>query len=301
MSANREYKSSVFTTLFNDESNLLSLYNAVSGSDLPSDTPLEIATLEDVLFTDRRNDIAFVVKDKIVILLEHQSTINENMPLRMLIYIARVYEKLIDNEAIYKSKLLKIPKPDFIVLYNGTDPFPDEKMLYLSDAYNDSPEALVGLGGSMNLEVRVININFGRNNAIIKNSDVLYGYVQFINKIRENQQAGLDLKSAITTAARDCIKDGILVDFLKLHSSEVINMLTTEWNYEVAQKVWKEEAREEGLEEGRKEGISQGVDISADIIRELIKKTPIEEIAKRYKVSIEKIKQLQSVLLQLPT
>ena len=193
MGANREYKSSVFTTLFNNESNLLSLYNAVSGSKLPMDTPLEIATLEDVLFTDRRNDIAFVLEDKIVILLEHQSTINENMPLRMLIYIARVYEKLIDNEAIYKKKLLKIPKPDFIVLYNGTDPFPDEKMLYLSDAYNDSPEALVGLGGSMNLEVRVININFGRNNAIIKNSDVLYGYVQFINKIRENQRAGLDL------------------------------------------------------------------------------------------------------------
>ena len=127
MGANREYKNSVFTTLFNDESNLLSLYNAVSGSELPLDTPLEIATLEDVLFTDRRNDIAFVLEDKIVILLEHQSTINENMPLRMLIYIARVYEKLIDNEAIYKKKLLKIPKPDFIVLYNGTDPFPDER------------------------------------------------------------------------------------------------------------------------------------------------------------------------------
>jgi len=109
MSVNREYKNSLFTTLFNDTDKLLSLYNAVSGSDLPSDTYIEIATLEDVLFNYRRNDVAFFLNDKIVILIEHQSSISANMPLRMLIYVARLYEKLIENDAIYKSKLLKIP------------------------------------------------------------------------------------------------------------------------------------------------------------------------------------------------
>ena len=93
MSANREYKSSMFTTLFSDTGKLLSLYNAVSGNDLPLDTPLQIATLENVLFNNRRDDIAFVLGDKIVVLIEHQSSINENMPLRMLIYVARVYER----------------------------------------------------------------------------------------------------------------------------------------------------------------------------------------------------------------
>ena len=76
MSVNREYKNSVFTTLFNDAEILLSLYNALSGSDLPLDTPVEIATLEDVLFNYRRNDVAFVLGDKIVILMEHQSSIS---------------------------------------------------------------------------------------------------------------------------------------------------------------------------------------------------------------------------------
>ena len=109
MNVNREYKSSVFTTLFSDPDKLVSLFNAISGGELPLDTPVEIATLDDVLFTERRNDIAFVIEDKIVVLLEHQSSINENMPLRLLIYIARVYEKLIDSKAIYMRKLLKIP------------------------------------------------------------------------------------------------------------------------------------------------------------------------------------------------
>ena len=161
MSVNREYKSSLFTTLFSDAETLLSLYNAMSGSDLPLDTPVEIATLEDVLFNFRRNDVAFVLGDKIVILMEHQSSISANMPLRLLIYVARVYEKLIDNAALYKRKLLKIPKPDFIVLYNGTDEFPDEKILRLSDAYMEMPEEFIGFNGSLELEVRVVNINEG--------------------------------------------------------------------------------------------------------------------------------------------
>jgi hypothetical protein len=175
------------------------------------------------------------------------------MPLRLLIYVARLYEKLIDNTAVYKSKLLKIPKPCFIVLYNGKDEFPDEKTLRLSDAYREMPEALPGFSGSLELEVRVVNINEDRNEAIVKKSDELYGYVRFVGKVREYQKTELDLATAITRASSDCIEEEILSDFLKAHSSEVINMLTAEWDINVARKVWEQEAREEGLEEGRKE------------------------------------------------
>jgi hypothetical protein len=304
MGANRKFKSSVFATLFSDIGNLLSLYNAISGSNLPQDTVIEIATLEDVLFTERRNDVAFVVDGKIVILIEHQSSINENMPLRLLIYVARVYEKLIDNDAVYKNKLLTIPKPDFIVLYNGTDPFPDEKTLRLSDAFKEHPEAMAGIGGSMELEVRVLNINEGRNASVVQRCETLSGYVRFVEKVRVNRKTEPDLKKAITKAVNDCIEEGILEDFLKSHSSEVSNMLTTEWNAEKAMEVRAQEAREEGLEqgivegreEGREEGRKEGVDISADIMRALIVKTPMDEIAIRFNISVGKVKQLQSVL-----
>ena len=264
----------------------------MSGSDLPFDTHVKITTLENVLFTDRRNDIAFILDDKIVILIEHQSSINENMPLRLLIYLARVYEKLIDNDAVYKSKLLKIPRPDFIVLYNGTDSFPDEKRLCLSDAYKEHPEALAGFGGRLELEVRVVNINEGRNDSIVRKCEALSGYVRFVGKVRENLNTVSDLTIAITKAVDVCIKEGILSDFLKSHSSEVLNMLTAEWNAERARKIWEQEAREEGREEG--------VGISAEIMCALIKKMPIEEIAMHYRVSPDKIRQLQSILAQYP-
>ena len=213
------------------------------------------------------------------------------MPLRLLIYVARVYEKLIDKEVVYKSKLLKIPKPDFIVLYNGQDEFPDEKTLHLSDAYREAPEAFVGFSGRLELEVRVVNINEGRNEAIVKKSKELYGYVLFVGKVREYQKAGLDLTTAITRAITDCIKEEILSDFFKTHSSEVINMLTAEWDINVAKRVWKQEAWEDGLEKGRKEGQQKEMQMVIEMKNEGLSD---DLIARVTKLPIERIRDIHS-------
>ena len=248
MSANRQYKSSVFATLFGEPDNFIELYNALTGSAYPLDTNVEPATLTDILFMDRQNDVAFVIGDVIVVLIEHQSTISENIPLRLLLYIARIYELIIDNDAIYKEKLYKIPQPEFIVLYNGTDKFPSEKTLRLSDAFKQSPTP--GLGGFLDLSVRVVNINKGYNQNIVKSSNNLKGYVDFIALVRGNRKLGLSLQDAVTKAVSDCLQQGILTDFLNRHATEVINMLTAEFNIDTAKRVWQEEAREEGIEEG---------------------------------------------------
>ena len=110
--ANRNHKDSVFTKLFSEKKNLLELYNAISGKNYSPNTEIEIITLEDVLFMDQLNDIAFTIDDKFVVLIEHQSTINENMPLRMLMYIAREYELITNSHDLYDDKLVKIPTPD---------------------------------------------------------------------------------------------------------------------------------------------------------------------------------------------
>jgi len=256
MSANRQHKSSVFSTLFGDPDVFLELYNALTSGAYSPSTKVVPATLTDVLFMDRQNDIAFVIGDVIVVLIEHQASINNNMPLRLLLYIAKVYELIIDNADIYREKLLRIPKPEFIVLYNGTDSFPNERTLKLSDAFKQSPEP--GLGGMLELSVRVVNINKGFNQDIIQNSDHLRGYVDFIAMVRDNQIIGMGLRDAVATAVTDCLKKGILVGFLKRHSSEVINMLTTEFDINIAKRVWQEEAHEDGIQEGIEIGREEG-------------------------------------------
>jgi hypothetical protein len=126
MGANTKYKDSVFSLLFSDPDLLRELYCALEGVALPSDIPVTINTLQDVFFMDRINDISFEIGGKLVILIEHQSTINPNMALRLLIYIARVYEKIVGDKKIYASNLIPLPRPEFFVLYNGISPYPDE-------------------------------------------------------------------------------------------------------------------------------------------------------------------------------
>ena len=135
MAANRKYKDTLFAKLFSTAERLIELYNAIAGTSYGMDTPIVLNTLVGVFFNKMKNDVSFVIDGKFVVLVEHQSTINTNMPLRFLLYIARLYEKILDMSAMYREKLLKIPTLELIVLYNGTKPFPPEQTLRLSDAF----------------------------------------------------------------------------------------------------------------------------------------------------------------------
>jgi hypothetical protein len=252
MGANTKYKDSVFSVLFSDPAVLRELYGALEGITLPPDIPVTINTLQDVLFMERINDISFTIGDKLVILLEHQSTINPNMALRLLLYIGRIYEKILGDKNVYTTKMLFIPRPEFFVLYNGTAPCPDEWILKLSDAFENAGMLGLSEGGPVDLElvVRVININQGRNEGIVRRSRILSGYSAFIAKVREYERAGADREEALKSAVLYCREHGILKAFLEEHGTEVMNMLITEWNWDDAKEVWYNEGREEGLEKG---------------------------------------------------
>ena len=255
MNANTKYKDSVFSFLFSDTDLLRELYCALEGITLPADIPVNINTLRDVLFMDRINDISFEIGGKLVILIEHQSTINRNIALRLLMYIARVYEKIIGDKNIYSSHPIPLPRPEFFVLYNGVAPYPDEKILRLSDLF----ELAASLGipekenPSLELMVNVININQGRNGGILQRCKTLKGYSAFIGKVREYEKEGYSLEEAIRKAVIYCREHDILKEFLEKNSSEVINMLMTEWNWDDALAVRYEEGREEGRVNEQKE------------------------------------------------
>ena len=260
MSINRNFKDSVFTALFNDPDLLRELYSALGGVSLPPDTPVSINKLENVLYMDMYNDISFEVSGKLVVLIEHQSSINPNMALRLLLYISRVLEKTIKGRGLYSEKSISIPWPEFYVLYNGAKPYPDVNVLKLSDLFEKPLD--LGLPEKPNplleLEVKVININEGRNEAILTRCRGLAEYSSFIARVRAFIEEGNNLEEAIKKAVKYCQKYGILKQFLENHSIEVINMLLTDWNLEDAKKVWYEDGMEDGLEKGRLEGREDG-------------------------------------------
>jgi hypothetical protein len=218
------------------------------------------------LFMDRINDISFEIGGKLVILIEHQSTINPNMALRLLMYVARVYEKITaDRRKIFGSKLVPLPRPEFFVLYNGEAPYPDEKILKLSDSF----EKVSSLGltekenVALELVVKVININQGKNEGMAQRCKTLAEYSAFIAKVREFEKKAINLAEAIKLAVQYCRDHDILKEFLEQHATEVMNMLYTEWNLDDFIAVREEETREEIAQNALAKGLP--LDVISDI------------------------------------
>jgi len=260
MKPNKKHKDSVFSTLFNNPDTLRELYSAIEGITIPPDMPIGINTLTDVLIKEKINDLSFTIDNRLVVLIEHQSTISENLPLRLLEYIGKIYGKIVSSKRRYHSKLVKIPRPEFIVLYNGNDPFSDYKKLHLSDAFMDVQGLKLSESDKLPLELiaHVYNINQGHNPEILKKSITLDSYSHLISKIWEYRNSGLILEEALELAIKYCVENNILRDFLKKHGSEVYSMLYDEYRIEDEIAVIKEEVREERDRTIAKNALAEG-------------------------------------------
>ena len=240
---NREVKNSVFIDLFcydrTAEENVISLYNALHEEALPEGTRVEWMQLDNVIYMTLRNDVAFEIDGKAMVFAEHQSTINENMPLRSFLYAGRAYERIVPERGRYRKKRIKLPNPEFYTFYNGREKYAKEKVLRLSDAYDKT----VYNETMLELVVRVININLEEHHEILEKCPVLKQYSELMAKIRKYQEDGE--AEAYTQAIKDCIEQEILKEYLERKGSEVCNMLLGDYNYELDMEVQREEAAEE--------------------------------------------------------
>ena len=256
---NRNYKDSVFVDLFardiTAKENFISLYNALHGTNLKVETTdVQPVMLERVLYMKYYNDIAMLIDGKIVILIEHQSTINKNMPFRFLEYIARIYEKITTKDEKFGRKLVKLPIPEFYVFYNGKDDYPTESVMKLSDAFmqlGDNSELknqFENANYPLEISVKVININVDKENPILKRCEALKQYSEFIEEVRSNIENAVS--EPFTSAIKQAIKKGFLSDYLNRKSTEVQNMLLAEYDYDTDIAVQRKEAFNDGITQG---------------------------------------------------
>ena len=256
----RNYKDTVFRRIFSEKESLLSLYNALGGTAYTDTEELEVTTLEDAVYMNYKNDISFVL-DWELMLYEHQSTANPNMPLRDLFYVAKVLQGLTKDANLYGSELVAIPTPKFAVFYNGTDLRPERETLRLSSAYGKKPPVEDGQMG-LELCVTVYNINFGHNPELLGACRILGEYAQYVQKVREYAKE-MPFPEAVGKAVDYCIRNGILSDFLSKNRAEAIEVSIFEYNEELHIKSEKElsyrQGHKAGVEQGIKQGVEQGI------------------------------------------
>ena len=280
--ANRNYKDTVFRMLFSDRKNLLSLYKAVNQSNYKNPEDLEIVTLENAIYMGIKNDLAFIM-DTNLYLYEHQSTYNPNMPLRDLFYICSEYQKLVDKKSLFSSTLQKIPAPNFIEFYNGSTVISDCTELRLSSAF----ECLTG-EPKLELIVTVLNVNEGHNADLMQHCSMLKEYAQYVARVR-HYASDMPLNQAVKRAVDECIREGILAEFLARNRNEVISMSIFEYDKELEEKKLRKAEYEYGFAEGEKHA-------AIEIAKRMLKTNnfSLEEIAAFSGVSLDDVKILKA-------
>ena len=251
---NRRYKDSVFVDLFSNDrtakDNFLALYNALYNTNYQSTAILKNIRLKQTMYMSFANDVSYLVDNKIIVLAEHQSTVNPNMPLRCLEYVTRLYEHIQNPRDRYSRALKKIPVPVFYVFYNGRENIPAQKILRLSDSFIKQPET-----PTLELVVKLININYDKDSQIVKSCEPLGQYSRFVDAVRRH--IAVDKEHGFENAIKECIKNDILKEYLQRKSREVINMLIAEYDYDTDIAVQREESLMLGIQQGEARGSRQ--------------------------------------------
>ena len=263
---NQKYKDRVFRMIFHKKKDLLSLYNAVNGTDYTNPDDLEIRTLDDAVYLGYKNDLSFLISDTLN-LYEHQSTVNPNMPLRGLLYFTNMLKAYVEEKKcnIYGSKLVQLPVPRYLVFYNGSDSMPDVSVLSLSDAYMRTADVSAGKGDmdgpiqeaikaadpALECKAVILNINKGHNIELMAKCERLEAYAFFVSRVRAYLAAGCTLEAAVDRAIDDCVTNDKLTDILVKNRAEVKNMFLTDFSEKKYRKILVEEAIAEGREAGR--------------------------------------------------
>ena len=247
VTVNQKYKDNLFCYLFGHEEmkhNLMELVSAITGRIFDKDADIVITTLKDFIYINVKNDVSCII-NSCMYLLEQQSSINPNMPLRQLIYATHEYEGILGQRGYYGSKMITIPTPMCFVFCN--DPrFQEEKVIYrLSDAFANKE-----VHSGCEWTVTCYNINAGKNKQLMDACLALKEYSLFVDKVRKFQRCGNSLKESIDLAVTECIKEDILKEFLLTHRAEVAEVVYTEFDAVEYGKQQYSDGREEGrLEE----------------------------------------------------
>ncbi len=274
---NLQYKDSLFRMVFNDKETLLSLYNALNNTSYRDANQLEIVTLDNAIYMNIKNDLAFIFMDYIS-LYGHQSTINPNLPLRGLFYIASEYEKFVQTKSrsLYGTGLVKIPTPKFVVFYNGQEPQPERQIQKLSNAYLH-PEKEYDL----ELNVTILNINFGHNRELMLQCQSLQEYMIYIDKVRKYSET-MEIRSAVNRAVNECINEDVLKEFLLKNKSEAIRMSIFEYDAEREMRCLRLEIQRELRDEVEREVRDE----IAKEVRELV----VKEFKESFRLETEELR-----------
>ena len=250
----RNIKDCVFTDLFGKKKYLRELYLALHPEDTDvTEDDLTDITIENVLTNALYNDLGFRVGNRLIILVEAQSTWSVNILIRALLYIVTTYQKYIDERDldVYASKKIDIPKPELYVIYTG-DRKNRPKELQLSKEFFPKETDL-----ALDVKVKMI---YGD-----KKDDIIGQYVLFTKVYDEQRRLYGRTRKAIEETIQVCKERDVLKEYLESREGEVVTMMSTLFDYETIMKNHDATIRREEREKANERAIANIVTIYKQI------------------------------------
>lgn len=249
----RTAKDTVFTSLFRDKEYLLQLYQALHPEDKKTkQEDLTIVTLENIMAGGIYNDLGFQLKEKLIFLIEAQSTWTMNILVRVLMYLAKSYQDYIYRTAqdIYGSKKVTLPKPEIYVIYTGSRKKRPESISFAEEFFS---------GQECCLDVKINMIYDG------KKGDIINQYVTFTKIFDEQVKKYGLVEEAVRETIRICRDRNILKKYLEGRESEVVDIMFTLFSQE---EVWDMQMRSREKEAAEKAAVETMKATAKKMIRE---------------------------------
>jgi len=262
-------KDSVFTSLFREPKYLLQLYQALHPEDHEAtEDSIKNVTITNVLLDQYYNDVGFQIGEKIVILVEQQSSWSINIVVRCLLYLAQTYQEYFEStkQNVYGSKKLELPKPEMYVIYTGNRKTRPE-YLYLSKEFFGGDDSV--------LDVKVKMIYDG------KEGDIINQYVAFTKIYNEQVKLHGRTREAVLETIRICKDQNVLSEYLSGREKEVVDIMMTLFNEEYILKTYVESREKEAFEKA-KIGTAQRLHEMG---------ISLQDIAKACQVTVETVEQ----------
>ena len=262
-------KDSVFTSLFREPKYLLQLYQALHPEDHEAtEDSIKNVTITNVLLDQYYNDVGFQIGEKIVILVEQQSSWSINIVVRCLLYLAQTYQEYFEStkQNVYGSKKLELPKPEMYVIFTGNRKMRLE-YLYLSKEFFGGDDSV--------LDVKVKMIYDG------KEGDIINQYVTFTKIYNEQVKLHGRTREAVLETIRICKDQNVLSEYLSGREKEVVDIMMTLFNEEYILKTYVESREKEAFEKA-KIGTAQRLHEMG---------ISLQDIAKACQVTVETVEQ----------
>ena len=193
----RRIKDSVFTDLFQDKKYLLQLYQTLHPEDKEvTENQLEDITIKHVMVDGDYNDLGFSVGNRLMVLVESQSTWSYNIIIRALMYLVQTYHDYFQRtgQNLYSSKRVIMPRPELYVIFTG-----DRKII--PDTISLSKDFFEGENIAIEAEVKVL---------YQESEDIIGQYIIFSKVYNEQRKKYGRTEDAIKETIRICKDRNVL-------------------------------------------------------------------------------------------